>query len=151
MQLDDPMIPSATRRGDAGLVRTFLLAIASLIVGVLVALGVFAVTRNLFDDSRTGLALSDVIDDRTPGFENAAPPSADACGDRSGCVQGIQGDGVAIYRYLTLDLARQAVVTSDADVYRSDRIVIEFEGGLTAEEQFWLLQGIEGTWTRSEA
>lgn len=92
---------------------------------------------------------ADVVHDEVPGFANASAPSEDACGDRRGCAEGVVGDGVAIYRYQSLDLARQSVIYSDADFYRSDRFVIEFEDTLTEDQRFQLLQVIEGTWTGS--
>lgn len=118
-------------------------------LGALVATGASALLRWITDDSCPGITLANVIDDEVPGFANASPPSEEACGDRSGCVEGVVGDGVAIYRYQSLDVARQSVIYSDADFYRSDRFVIEFEDTLTPDERFQLLQVVEGTWTGS--
>ncbi|WP_405219004.1 hypothetical protein [Agrococcus sp. Ld7] len=126
-----------------------LLALIAFMVGVLLTTGGAALVRWLTDDSRPGITLADVVRDSVPGFANASDPSEDACGDRRGCVEGVVGDGVAIYRYHSLDLARQSVVYSDADFYRSDRFVIEFEDTLTPDERLQLLQVVEGTWTGS--
>ncbi|MFC6355769.1 hypothetical protein [Luethyella okanaganae] len=129
--------------------RVLLIALAAFVVGALLATGVAALARSLTDDSRPSITLADVVRDDLPGFANASAPTADACGDRRGCVEGVVGDGVVIYRYQSLDLARQSVIYSDADFYRSDRLVIEFEDALTPDERFQLLQVVEGTWTAS--
>ncbi|WP_188717754.1 hypothetical protein [Agrococcus terreus] len=95
------------------------------------------------------IALADVMRADLPGFASAAAPSEAACGDRRGCVEGVVGDGIAMYRFASLDLARQSVSHGDADVYRSDRLVLELDEGLTADERLLLVQNVEGTWTGS--
>lgn len=122
----------------------------SFVFGALVATGASALLRSITDDSRPGITLANVIDDDVPGFANASQPNEETCGDRLGCAEGIIGDGVAIYRYHSLDLARQAVIYSEADFYRSDRFVIDFQATLTPDERFQLLQVLEGTWTGSD-
>lgn len=130
--------------------RTLVAVAAGFLIGVVFAGGVAWASARLLDDSRRGITLVDVVHDGVPGFTAESAPSADACGDRRGCVEGVQGDGVSIYRFDTLDHARQDVVFSDADFYRSDRFVLEFDGTMTAEQRFGLLQRVEGTWTGSD-
>lgn len=124
--------------------------VLGLVVGVLLTTGVVLVVGWLFDDSRSRITVSDVVGDTVPGFSDAPEPSGDACGDRRGCVEAVKGVGVSIYRFRSLDLARQAVIYSDADFYRSDRFVVEFEPSMTADERFRLIQVLEGTWTGSD-
>ncbi|GAA2175642.1 hypothetical protein GCM10009846_26330 [Agrococcus versicolor] len=127
-----------------------LLAFAAFVLGVLITLGGTAIAWRLVDESRPGLMLAELMTNTTPGFADAPRPAADACGDRFGCMEGVEGDGVSMYRYFSLDLARQAVVYDDSDLYRSDRIVIVFDAdGLSADERFQLLQVVESTWTGS--
>lgn len=136
----------------SGVSTPLMLVIAAItfMVGVFVATGVSALVRGITDDSRPGITLGNVISDDLHGFANASQPNGETCGDRLGCAEGVIGDGVAIYRYHSLDLARQAVIYSEADFYRSDRFVIEFEDTLTPDERFQLLQVLEGTWTGSD-
>lgn len=140
-------LPPIRRRGP--LPRVLVVAIAAFLVGALTAAGMAVLVRWITDDSRPAITLSDVVRDDVPGFAGAAAPGEDVCEDRRGCVEGVVGDGVAIYRYQSLDLARQSVIFSDADFYRSDRFVIEFEESLTPDQRFQLLQVVEGTWTGS--
>lgn len=119
------------------------------VLGATLAIGGAAIHRWITDDSRPGLALAHVVRADLPGFASTAAPSEGACGDRRGCVEGVVGDGVAIYRYASLDLARQSVSHGDADVYRTDRLVLELNEGMSDEERLLLIQDIEGTWTRS--
>lgn len=126
-----------------------VIALAAFVLGATLAIGGAAIHRWITDDSRPGLALVDVVRADLPGFASAAAPSDDACGDRRGCIEAVVGDGVAIYRYATLDLARQSVSHGDADAYRSDRLVLELGKGLTADERLVLIQNVEGTWTGS--
>lgn len=127
-----------------------LALVLGLVVGVMLAIGVSSVARWVFDDSRSRITISDVESDTVPGFAKAPEPSGDACGDRRGCVEAVKGIGASIYRFRSLDLARQAVIYSDADFYRSDRLVVEFEPSMTADERFRLIQVVEGTWTGSD-
>lgn len=127
-----------------------MIAAIAFVFGALMATGAWALLRLIIDDSRPGITLADVIYDEVPGFANASQPNEETCGDRLGCVEGIIGDGVAIYRYHSLDLARQAVIYNEADFYRSDRFVIEFHDTLTPDDRFALLQVVEGTWTGSD-
>lgn len=131
-------------------VRVLLLVLIAFLVGVLLTSGVALLFRSQIDGSRPELTLEDVVHDGVAGFANAPAPSGEACDGRRGCVEGVVGDGVAIYRFQSLDLARQYVIYSDADFYRSDRFVIEFEGTLTPDERFQLVQRVEGTWTGSD-
>jgi hypothetical protein len=126
-----------------------VIALIAFAMGALLATGAAALLQGITDGSRPWITLADVVSDVLPGFTKASTPSHDACGNRRWCVEGVVGDGVAIYRYGSLDLARQSVIYSDADFYRSDRFVIEFEDSFTAEERFQLLQVVEGAWTGS--
>lgn len=119
--------------------------VLGLVVGVVLTTGVSLVVTWVSDDSRSRITVSDVVGDTVPGFANAPQPSGDACGDRRGCVEAVEGVGASIYRFRSLDLAREAVIYSDADFYRSDRFVVEFEAGMTADERFRLIQVLEGT------
>lgn len=127
-----------------------LALVLGLVIGVVLTTGVSLIAGWLFDDSRSRITISDVVGDTVSGFSDAHEPSGDACGDRRGCVEGVKGVGASIYRFRSLDLARQAVVYSNADFYRSDRLVVEFEPGMTADERYRLIQVLEGTWTGSD-
>lgn len=137
------------RRKGIPVLRVLLIALAAFVVGALLTAGVAALVGWVANDSRPGLTLSDIVRNDVPGFAGASAPSSDACEGRRGCVEGIEGDGVSIYRYQSLDLARQSVIYSDADFYRSDHFVIEFGETLTPDERFQLLQVVEGTGTGS--
>lgn len=152
MQLGTMMTTHPTPSRGLVILRTVLIAVAAFVLGILLTIGAtMLVWRLLIDDSRASLTLGDVVASDTPGFDGASPPSSAACGDRLGCLEGVEGDGVAVYRYASLDLARQATVYNDADLfYRSDRFVVELEdGALTPDERFILLQGVEGPLTGS--
>jgi hypothetical protein len=141
---------SGSRFQGVGAGAAVLLSLAAFVLGVLLTVAVTAVALRLIDDSRPSLALQNLVSSSMPGFADDPVPSISTCGDRFGCVEGVEGDGVSMYRYLSLDLARQAVIYNDADLYRSDRIVIEFEEGvLSDDERFAVLQVTEGTWTGS--
>lgn len=139
---------AAPRNGNSVL-RTLLLIGAAFLIGVLVTTVAALLIRWVTDDSRSGLTLSDVVRDDIAAFANDSAPSRGACGDRLGCVEGVVGEGVSLYRYRSLDLARQAVIYNDTDFYRSDRLVIEFDDSVTPDERFELLQLVEGTFTGS--
>ncbi|WP_146082178.1 hypothetical protein [Rathayibacter sp. AY1A3] len=130
--------------------RSLALVAAGFLAGVVITSGVAWTADRLIDNDRHGLTLNDVIHDGVPGFTGDSVPSTEACGDRRGCVEAITGDGVSLYRFDTLDHARQDVIYSDADFYRSDRFVLEFDGTLTAEQRYQLLQAVEGAWTGSD-
>jgi hypothetical protein len=151
MQLDKLLLPSTPRQTGVSTPLMLLIAAITFVFGALVATGASVVLRSITDDSRPRITLADVIGDDLPGFANAPQPDEEICGDRLGCVEGIIGDGLAIYRYRSLDLARQSVIFSEADFfYRSDRFVIEFQDTMTPDERFRLLQVFEGTWTGSD-
>lgn len=141
---------SAPLRRRVSVTWALLLLVAGFVVGVLLATGVAVVMGWLFDDSRSRITISDVVTDAVPGFRDAPAPSSDACGDRRGCVEAVEGDSASIYRFQSIDLARQAVIYNDGDFYRSDRFVVEFEEGTSADQRFGLIQVIEGTWTGSD-
>lgn len=143
------MTSTAPRPGGYSAARTLLFVVAAFIVGVMLTSVGAVLVRWVTDDSRFTITLADVVSDDDPRFANASMPNGDVCGGRFGCVEGIVGEGVSIYRYWSLDFARQAVIFNDTDVYRSDRLVIEFDDSLTADERYGLLQVIEGTWTGS--
>jgi hypothetical protein len=137
------------RRKGTPVLWVLLLALAAFVIGAFLTAGVAAFVGWVANDSRPGLTLSDVVRDDVPGFASALAPSGDTCEGRRGCVEGVEGDGVSIYRYQSLDLARQSVIYNDADFYRSDHLVIEFGETLTPDERFQLLQVVEGTGTGS--
>lgn len=141
--------PAPTRR-SVPVIWALLLLVAGFVLGVLLASGVALGVGWLTDDSRSRITLGDVVRDNVPGFSDAPTPSSAACGDRRGCVEAVEGVGASVYRFQSLDLARQAVIYSDADFYRSDRFVVEFEASMSADQRFRLIQVIEGTWTGSE-
>lgn len=143
------MTSTASARNGSSAAQTLLFIAAAFIIGVLLTSGVALLVRWVTDDSRSGITLADVVRDDVPGFANARTPNGDMCGDRLGCVEGVVGESVSIYRYQSLDLARQAVIYNDSDFYRSDRFVIEFEDSVTSDERFQVLQVVEGTWTGS--
>ncbi|WP_185038827.1 hypothetical protein [Rathayibacter sp. PhB127] len=130
--------------------KPFSFLLAGFIVGCLLTGGIAVVAGMLTDDSRSGIALQDIVRENVPGFTGVDNSNNDACGDRRGCEEGIEGSGASLYRYSSLDLARQAVIYSTADFYRSDRLVIEFEENMTADERYRLIQVVEGTWTGSD-
>ncbi|MCM6762348.1 hypothetical protein NB037_07945 [Rathayibacter sp. ZW T2_19] len=130
--------------------RSLVFLLAGIAIGALAVGSLNMVASWLPDDSRSSITLQDVVRDGLAGFADAPKPSGDACGDRRRCVEGVEGADAAIYRYRSLDLARQAVIYSDADFYRSDQLVVEFKASITTDERFQLIQGVEGTWTGSD-
>lgn len=118
------------------------------VVGVAVTAGVAGIVRWIADDSRPHVTLEDFESHDIPAFANAPAPSSSACGGRHGCVEGVVGDGVAIYRYRTLGNARFAATYNDAEYfYRSDRFVIEFDDSVSDEDRYFLIQTFEGSFT----
>ena len=138
------------RRPAAG--RWVVALLVGLVVGAGAAIGIASVVSLFADDSRSRLMLSDILQSDLPAFAGASVPDSDACGGSFGCIEAVEGDGVSIYRYSTLDHARQSVIyNDDADFYRSDRLVLEFDGDFPPDERFQMLQLVEGTWTGSES
>ncbi|PPG40918.1 hypothetical protein C5C36_09325 [Rathayibacter sp. AY1G1] len=141
---------TATSRATGTVGRTAVVfGAAGLVVGAVVGGAAVFGAGLLLDDSRSRITIRDVTRAELDGLERAAAPSREACGDRRGCVEGVDGPGASIHRYHSLDLARQATVYNTTDVYRSDRLVIEFEPHLGPAERHDLIQVIEGTWTGS--
>lgn len=125
-------------------IRVLVIAFVTFTVGVLLTIGAATIHRWITDDSRPNLTLADVIRDDLPGFEHAEAGSADVCGDRPGCVEGIAGEGVSVYRYESLAYARHAITSQEADFYRADRLVFEFTEDVTPAERLRLVWNVEG-------